>query len=261
MRLTLVRCSGRIRDELAAMRAPKLENKTISDYFQWLFKNRDFTLQGFKEKYELRKLDQIRQVNCFQDQDFGKLGPDLHSATYTIRLGGRFRLAGSSRWIGLDEHNTKISDILPEERTGGFKVEGLDLSKTVIQAEGISNIENCLGLKTLILSDCYFVNDWLLSTVSHVFSDRLEVLDLSGCKEITDNGLETLVYLSKLKKLCIKNLDGAFNKEFISILLEDHIQGLEVEGVDHLSEETLRRVEERILAESKANQAMKEMKY
>ena len=66
---------------------------------------------------------------------------------------------------------------------------------------------------------------------------------------------------SKLKKLCIKNLDGAFNKEFISILLEDHIQGLEVEGVDHLSEETLRRVEERILAESKANQAMKEMKY
>lgn len=36
-----------IRDELAQMRAPTLEGKTLSDYFIWLFRNRDFTFKVF----------------------------------------------------------------------------------------------------------------------------------------------------------------------------------------------------------------------
>jgi hypothetical protein len=65
------------------------------------------------------------------------LGPEVHAANYVLKLGGRCRLQGSSRWISLENKN--IKDVLPQERISNFYVEGLDLSKTVIQVDGISN--------------------------------------------------------------------------------------------------------------------------
>ncbi len=50
-----------------------------------------------------------------------------------------------------------------------------------------------------------------------------------------------------MKKLNLERMDGAENKEFLAVLLEDHIQGLEVNGVDHLSEDTLKNYEQRLL--------------
>ena len=75
----------------------------------------------------------------FFDNDYAKLGPDLHAATYTVKLGGKFRMLGSSRWIGLDENNKNPKDILPQNRTSNFFIDGLDLSNTVIQTDGVSN--------------------------------------------------------------------------------------------------------------------------
>ena len=68
---------------------------------------------------------------------FAKLGPEVHAANYALKLGGRCRLHGSNRWISLE--NKSIKDVLPQERVANFHVEGLDLSKTVIQVDGISN--------------------------------------------------------------------------------------------------------------------------
>ena len=77
----------------------------------------------------------------FFDVDFARLGAELHAATYTVKLGGKFQLVSGSRWIGLDDSKNKnIKDILPTERTQDFIVEGLDLSKTVIQENGLDNI-------------------------------------------------------------------------------------------------------------------------
>ncbi len=56
-----------------------------------------------------------------------------------------------------------------------------------------------------------------------------------------------IVLLSKLKKLNLERMNGAESKEFLAVLLEDHIQGLEVNGVDHLSEDTLKNYEQRVL--------------
>jgi hypothetical protein len=51
---------------------------------------------------------------------------------------GKCRIHGSSRWISLE--NRSIKDVLPQERLDNFFVEGLDLSKTVIKYNGLSNI-------------------------------------------------------------------------------------------------------------------------
>lgn len=69
--------------------------------------------------------------------DFSKLGAELHAATYALKLGGSCQLKGSQKWFRLG--NKKISDVLPTEKVPNFKVEGLDLSGTVIQTNGISN--------------------------------------------------------------------------------------------------------------------------
>ncbi len=41
----------------------------------------------------------------------------------------------------------------------------------------------------------------------------------------------------------LNNLPNAENKEYISLLLEENINGLVVEGVEHLSDEALQRLE------------------
>lgn len=221
-------------------------DSTIADYLQWLFKTRDFTVKGLKRKLDERRLENIKSVNSFFDQDLAKLGPDLHSATYAVRLGGRFRLQDSSRWIGLDDQSQKLSDILPEERSVKFKVEGLDLSKTVIQTSGLTNFEYCSNLRTMILRDCYFVDDWFTTEISRTFADRLESLDLTGCQKLNDSGLWNLGYLSKLKELGLGNI-CATNKEYIAVLLEDEIRGLEINGLDIFAEDTLKSYEERVI--------------
>jgi len=45
----------------------------------------------------------------------------------------------------------------------------------------------------------------------------------------------------------MERMEGAENKEYLAVLLEEHIQGLEISGVDHLSEETLKNYEKRVL--------------
>lgn len=62
----------------------------------------------------------------------------MHAATYTLKLGGKCRLHGSSNWLSLQDK--KIEDVLPNQRNENFRVEGLDLSKTVINSDGISNL-------------------------------------------------------------------------------------------------------------------------
>ena len=56
-------------------------------------------------------------------------------------------------------------------------------------------IENCFNLKTLVLRDCYFVDNWCVAELSHMFADQLENLDLSGCHLVSDSGLWPLGYL------------------------------------------------------------------
>ena len=227
--------------------AKDTNKKSFTDYLLWMVSDKDFTLRGFKERIRNSQFEVVKEINKFFVADFNKLGPELHAATYTVKLGGRCRLHGSPRWIGQDE-STK-TNVLPKEKNINISVEGLDLSKTIIQFEGLRNIESCTNLKTLILSDCHFVDDWFISKVVNDYSHSLENLDLSNCQNVTDDGILKIGYLKKLKNLKIKNLQNAQNKEYISILLEDYIDGLVVEGTDHLSPETFEKVNNLLIKE------------
>jgi hypothetical protein len=64
----------------------------------------------------------------------------LHAASYTLKIGGKSRLHGSSKWLELG--NNRLRDILPDEKTTNLYVEGLNFTKTIIQFEGLINVGN-----------------------------------------------------------------------------------------------------------------------
>ena len=53
-----------------------------------------------------------------------------------------------------------------------------------------------MNLRELRLQDCPYVDNWFLARLSHMFSSRLQDLDISGCQQIGDEGLKTLAYLT-----------------------------------------------------------------
>ena len=69
------------------------------------------------------------------------------------------------------------------------------ITTTVINMNGLSNLEHCLNLRALHIRECPYVDNWFLSRLSHMFSNRLEDLDISGCQNVTDEGLKTLAFL------------------------------------------------------------------
>ncbi len=79
-------------------------------------------------------------VKRFQVNDFVKLGAELHAASFVLKLGGKSRIHGSSKWLELG--NNKLKEILPQEKTNDLYVEGLNFTNTIIQFEGLSNIGN-----------------------------------------------------------------------------------------------------------------------
>jgi hypothetical protein len=132
----------------------------------------------------------------FFASDFNKLGAELHAANYTLKMNGRCRLHGSPRWIELPEHKiSQIKSVLPQDKNARVFVEALDLSKTVIQYDGFSNLEHCSNLKTLILNDCIFVDDFFLAKVSSSYYNTLENLQIANCPLVTEIGLQRLGYL------------------------------------------------------------------
>jgi hypothetical protein len=67
-------------------------------------------------------------------------------------------------------------------------------------------LEMCAKIRTLILNDCRFLDDWSLARIAHNFSETLENLHIKNCEKVTDDGLMKLGYLKydfefELKKL------------------------------------------------------------
>ena len=50
-------------------------------------------------------------------------------------------------------------------------------------------------LRALYLRDCPFVDDWCVDRVCGEYRHSLQHLDLSGCRRVTDRGLEGVAQL------------------------------------------------------------------
>ncbi|KAM4589333.1 distal membrane-arm assembly complex protein 2 [Fundulus diaphanus] len=161
--------------------------------------------------------DQLRKKNLYYGYTERFYGPDIATAFYILSLGGGFRFVGQTEWFRTNSRGKFNWDFLNHKDT---PVEEVDMSNTIINYTGLSNLERQQHLRTLKLQGCPEVDDWFLAGL-HRFQDSLEELDISHCPRITAGGLAALRNLRGLKRLNVSSLPRISNPGLVIILLEE----------------------------------------
>jgi len=199
------------------------------DWFRKLNTQFSFTQEALHKWAELKEVEARILGQRFMEERHQMLGFDLAAAHFLIARGGRVRLKGSRDWLTLQEGVVP----LPGYYTHGYRVEGLDASGTEIVYEGLENFIKLHHLRSLLLRDCPFVDDWCLDRVCGEFRS-LQHLDLSGCRRVSARGIEALSHLKNLRTLTLERMEHIQLLPYIGLMLEDAIPGLEIRGVNLL---------------------------
>ncbi|EZA58755.1 hypothetical protein DMN91_009001 [Ooceraea biroi] len=196
-------------------------------------KEGDFSIGNIVNWYAQHKIDAAKHDQRFIPERHEILGPDLAAALFIVCRGGRVRFRGSDDWV---EQNEKHSSNLPTKFDPQYILEAVDANGMDIYYEGLSNLCNLMKLKWLSLKNCKNIDDWGIDKISAEFP-QLEHLDISGCENVTERGLESLYRMPTLKKLIVTNYYNAAAFELTCMMLEDCMPGLTCEI--HVPEEKL----------------------
>ncbi|TKR78201.1 hypothetical protein L596_019049 [Steinernema carpocapsae] len=158
------------------------------------------------------------------------LGPDLAAAHFLVHRGAAIKLIDDDSWIKKDQFGQYS---LPGRKIPGLKLEAIDASGTELMFEGFDNLADLEHLRMLRVAGCHYIDDWVLGKVGNMFSDSLQMLDLSGCHRISAKGLSGLRSLKKLRYLRLEGLDHVKDLAKTALMLEESIPGLQVLGIDY----------------------------
>ncbi|XP_057695883.1 distal membrane-arm assembly complex protein 2 isoform X2 [Corythoichthys intestinalis] len=151
-------------------------------------------------------------------------GANIASAFYILSLKGGFRFVGQSEWFRANRRGKFSWEFLKYKDT---PLEEVDMSHTIINYIGLSNLETQQSLRTLSVRGCSEVDDWFLARL-HVFQDSLKELNISHCPRITTGGLAALRNLKGLQRLDMSALQGISNPGLVVILLEEMLPQCEI---------------------------------
>ncbi|CAC5419561.1 Distal membrane-arm assembly complex protein 2 [Mytilus coruscus] len=210
------------------------ERKYRFDGFQphhYAFLNQDINWKIFVHKAKLKTFEALKENQKWKKERHDKLGPELAAAHFIVGRGGAVKLLDRNRWIRRDHTG---SYTLPRWMMDNMFVEGIDASYTDLLYEGLENLEGLSELKFLNLSNCKYIDDFCLSKLQ-MFGDTLEVLDVSGCERVTENGIACVHHLPNLKVLNIADTPNVKQKEILTIYIEELLPQCIIRGVDHVS--------------------------
>uniref|UniRef100_A0A915BYR8 ATP synthase subunit s-like protein n=1 Tax=Parascaris univalens TaxID=6257 RepID=A0A915BYR8_PARUN len=184
------------------------------------------------------------------------LGPDLAAAHFLVHRDAAVKFVGENVWIKKDK---KGRYDLPGRRVPDLFIEAVDASDTELMFEGFDNLCELEHLRMLRLAGCRYADDWMMGRIGTMFSQSLEMLDLSDCDRITAKGLAGLRSLKKLRYLRLEGMDHIKDLAKTALLLEESIPGLKVLGLNYdLALESLKRESkllenDRVLIDAKGN--------
>lgn len=184
------------------------------------------------------------------------LGPDLAAAHFLVHRGAAIKFVGDDAWI---KKSKKGRYDLPGRRVPDLYIEAIDASGTELMFEGFDNLCDLRHVRMLRLAGCNYANDWMMGRIGTMFSQSLEMLDLSGCERLTAKGIAGLRQLKKLRYLRIEGLDHVKDLAKTALLMEDSIPGLKVLGVNYdgalesLKRETMLLENEHVYIDAKGN--------
>ena len=185
----------------------------------------------WKEDMKKRHYKHLVLSQVFLRERLQALGPDLAAAHFLCHRNCRVRFRGQENWTQLEPDGSLN---IPAAYVPGWYIEAIEASTADLVYEGLQNFRNLDHLKWLDLSYCQYMDEWCMDRITGEFSDNLEYLNISGCKNINWNGLEVVWRLRNLKTLVIKDMDHIKDLTLICLLLLDAIPGLKIEGADYL---------------------------
>ncbi|XP_067680618.1 distal membrane-arm assembly complex protein 2-like [Haliotis asinina] len=199
-----------------------------NDFLVWLQKDYDWSFSGIKKMYQAAEVEMQRRSQKFLPERHEILGPDLATSHFIVKRGGAVKFADRDTWFRIENDGKYY---LPNRKVEGMKLEAVDASNTNLMHIGLDNFVNLTELRYLSLSNCQYVDDWCMARLQ-MFKHTLEFLDISGCDQITENGLACLHHLEKLKGLKLSNLPNVNHLQLMVILLEESLPDCMVFGVD-----------------------------
>jgi len=148
------------------------------------------------------------------------LGYDRTTAEWLLKNGACARFVGSP--LLFCDYNT-----LPPENTK-FQVKEFEADDAGINSEGFAHLKGCEKLDRIVLKNCSYVTDEALYKLE-MRKDSLRILEISKCKNITEDGLRALQKLTKLEKLVAHELPYVKNIEQVQQELKQHLANCQID--------------------------------
>ncbi|XP_043252326.1 distal membrane-arm assembly complex protein 2-like [Colletes gigas] len=164
------------------------------------------------QKVEYRKFAQERTY-----EKYVRSGPDVATAQFVLKYGGRIKLRNHNDWIDKD---TKGGPTIPKDFDPHFNLEGIDLRGYPLEYDNLRTICDLYHLKWLSLKGCSTINDWAVDKIAFEYP-MLEHLDISECINVTERSLEALYKIPNLKSLVVTKYHDTPVLELTCIMLED----------------------------------------
>ena len=180
----------------------------------------NFFTFNLKEWWQHKKREYRKFVQRENYKNYVNLGPDLATAQFVLRSGGRVKFKGTDEWLEWTKTKGKNMPALATSYDPRFTLEAVDLKGHPIEFDNLTNLLNLYHIKWLSLRGCKTIDDWALDKLSSEFP-TLEYFDISECINVTEKGLEALYRMPNLKKLIITNYNNSVALELTCFLLED----------------------------------------
>ena len=153
--------------------------------------------------------------NKVDEQRLKVVGPDRLCAEWLLKNGA------SAKFLATGDVLQTDYNALPDEDVQ-IKLVEIDASHSAILNLGLDHLRNCKHVHSVIIHDCDYVGDEGLDKLQHI-NATLENLQISRCKNVTDDGLHQLKVLTNLKNLVTFELQFVKNIKDVEQKLKSHM--------------------------------------
>nr|CDJ86903.1 ATP synthase subunit s, mitochondrial-like [Haemonchus contortus] len=147
----------------------------------------------------------LEGFNYYDISRVKEVGPDRAAAEWIVRCGGAVKIPAD---------NVKVTNIY-----------AVDASVT---GYGCRHFEGLLGIKEVHFIRCDNLHDFGLEYMAKAVGTHLEILEIDGCRRITEFGLAHLELCSGLKSLLLSNLKAVHGKDKVLAKLKAALPNTEI---------------------------------
>lgn len=148
------------------------------------------------------------------------VGPDRLCAEWILKNGGFIKFE-NQKW-------TTDYNALPAVNFR-YRIEEIDThNKTTIMAMGFDHFKDCEAIRKISFKSCRYMENEALEKLGFL-KDSLNELEINGCYNVIDDGLQSLKQLQNLKKLKIENLPYVKDMKGVELELQTALAACEIE--------------------------------